>query len=42
MRYKIFVIIAVWRSAEQYQGNKKLADLARAATVFGMIIMTLL
>jgi hypothetical protein len=39
--YNIFVIVAVWRSAEQYQGSRKWADRARAATVVGMIIMTL-
>ena len=40
--YNIFVIVAVWRSAEQYQGDQKWADLARTATVVGMIIVTLL
>jgi len=40
--YNIFVIITVWRSAEQYHGDQKWADLARAATVVGMIIMTVL
>ncbi len=40
--YNIFVIVAVWRSAEQYQGDKKWADLARAATVVGMTILTML
>ena len=40
--YNIFVIVAVWRSAERYQGDRKWADLARAATVVGMIIMTVL
>ena len=40
--YNIFVIVAVWRSAEKYQGDRKWADLARAVTVVGMVILTLL
>ncbi len=40
--YNIFVVVAVWRSAEQYRGDRKLADLARAVTVVGMVILTML
>ncbi len=40
--YNIFMIVAVWRSAEKYQGDQKWADLARAATVVGMTILTML
>jgi hypothetical protein len=40
--YNIFVIVAVWRSAGQYRGDQKWADLARAATLAGMIILTVL
>ena len=40
--YNLFVIVAVWRSAERYQGDKIWADLARSATVVGMIVLTVL
>ena len=38
--FNLFVIIAVWRSADQYQGPKKWADMARMGTVLWMIILT--
>jgi hypothetical protein len=40
--YNIFVTVAVWRSAEKYQGDPQWAGLARAATIAGMTVLTLL
>ncbi len=38
--YNIFVIVAVWRSADRYPGPRKWADLARFGTVFWMLALT--
>jgi len=40
--YNIFVVVAVWRSAGRYRGDRKWADLARAVTVVGMILLTMM
>ena len=38
--FNFFVAVAVWRSADLYQGSKKWADLARVVTVFWMLVLT--
>jgi hypothetical protein len=38
--YNVFVIVAVWRSADRYPGPRKWADLARFGTVIWMIALT--
>jgi hypothetical protein len=38
--YNVLMIVAVWRSAERYQGPRKWADLARAVTLIGMLLLT--
>jgi len=40
--YNTFSTVAVWRSAGRYRGDRKWADLARVATVVGMIVLTVL
>ena len=39
--YNLFVVVAVWRSAERYPGPKKWAELACVGTVIWMIVLTL-
>ena len=38
--YNVLIIVAVWRSAEHYQGPKRWADLARAVTLIGMLLLS--
>lgn len=38
--YNIFVVVAVWRSADRYRGPKKWAELARVGTVIWMLVLT--
>ena len=38
--YNVFVVVAVWRSADRYQGSKTWADLACVATVIWMVVLT--
>ncbi len=38
--YNVFVAVAVWRSADRYQGSKTWADLARVATVIWMVVLS--
>jgi len=38
--FNLFVVIAVWRSADHYQGPRKWAYMARVGTVLWMIILT--
>ncbi len=38
--YNLLIVVAVWRSAERYEGPKKWADLALVGTVIWMIILT--
>jgi len=38
--FNLFVAVAVWRSADRYQGPEKWADLGRAVTIFWMLILT--
>jgi phosphoketolase len=39
--YNILVIVAVWRSAEHYQGPERSRDLARLGIVIWMVFLTL-
>lgn len=39
--YNIFATIGVWRSADNFDGDRKWADLARWITVGGMILLSL-
>lgn len=38
--YNLLMIVAVWRSADRYQGPKSSAELARIAAVVWMIALT--
>ena len=38
--FNLFLIVAVWRSADRYQGPKKWADLACVGAVIWMIFLT--
>jgi hypothetical protein len=38
--YNILVAVGVWRSAARYQGDRRLADLARIVTVVGMVLFS--
>jgi len=38
--YNVFVLVAVWRSANLYSGPKPWADLARVATVIWVLLLT--
>ena len=38
--FNLFVVVAVWRSADRYQGLKKWADLGRVATIIWMLVLT--
>jgi hypothetical protein len=38
--FNLFVVVAVWRSADRYQGPKKWADLGRVATIVWMLVLT--
>jgi len=38
--YNVLAIVAVWRSAERYEGPRKWADLARLVTLVGMLLLT--
>ncbi len=39
--YNLFVSVGVWRSAERYIGDKRLADLAKLATIIGMVLLSI-
>ncbi len=38
--YNIVVSVGVWRSAATYSGERRWADLARIATIVGMILLS--
>ncbi len=38
--YNIFMVVAVWRSADRYRGPKRWAELARVGTVIWMLALT--
>ena len=39
--YNVLMIVAVWRSADRYQGPRQWADLARFGILAGMLILTM-
>ena len=41
MPYNIFVIVAVWRSAANYSGEQKWADLARIGSLTWIALLTI-
>ncbi len=38
--YNAIVLVGVWRSAERFSGERRLADLARIVTVIGMVVLS--
>ncbi len=38
--YNIFMVVAVWRSADRYRGPKRWAELARVGTVIWMLALS--
>ncbi len=38
--YNAIVIVGVWRSAERFAGERRLADFARIVTVIGMVLLS--
>ncbi len=38
--YNIFVAVGVWRSADRYDGDRRVADLARVATIVLMVVLS--
>jgi len=38
--YNVFVSIGVWRSAGRFPGDRRWADMARIATVVGMVLLS--
>ena len=38
--YNITVLVGVWRSAERFVGERRWADVARIATVIGMVMLS--
>lgn len=40
--YNFIVLVGVWRSAERFTGERRLADLARVVTVIGMVILSVI
>ena len=38
--YNLLVTVGVWRSAEQYTGDKRWADLLKVVTVIGMALLS--
>ena len=38
--YNIIVTVGVWRAADRYDGERKWADMAKLATVAGMILLS--
>jgi len=39
--YNILVAVGVWRSADRYDGDKRVADLARISTIILMVVLSL-
>lgn len=39
--YNLAVTVGVWRAAARYAGDRRWAELARAATITGMVLATL-
>ncbi|MEX0301653.1 MAG: hypothetical protein AB3N24_04450 [Leisingera sp.] len=38
--YNLFVAVGVWRSADNYEGDRRLADAAKLVTVVGMLLLS--
>ncbi len=38
--YNAIVLVGVWRSAERFAGERRLADYARIVTVIGMVLLS--
>jgi|TARA_B100000315_G_scaffold259071_1_gene313474 hypothetical protein len=38
--YNVIVLVGVWRSADQFTGERRWADLARIVTVVGMVLLS--
>lgn len=39
--YNILVFVGVWRSAEQYTGEQRWAELAKIATAIGILLLSI-
>ena len=39
--YNIFATVGVWRAADRFEGERKWADLAKAVTLIGMVVLSL-
>lgn len=39
--YNVVAAVGVWRSAGRYEGERRWADLARIATVLGMVLLSI-
>lgn len=39
--YNVFATVGVWRSANRFEGDRNWADLAKAVTVIGMVVLSL-
>ena len=40
--YNAIVLVGVWRSAERFAGERRLADFARIVTVIGMVLLSII
>ena len=40
--YNAIVLVGVWRSAERFDGERRLADFARIVTVIGMVLLSVI
>lgn len=40
--YNLVVAVGVWRSADRFEGDRQWADLAKAVTVIGMLLLSAL
>lgn len=38
--YNVFATVGVWRSADRYEGERRWAEMAKMATVAGMILLS--
>jgi hypothetical protein len=39
--YNVYATVGVWRAADRFEGERKWADLAKMATIIGMIVLSL-
>ncbi len=40
--YNAIVLVGVWRSAERFAGERRVADFARIVTVIGMLLLSVI